>query len=116
MGWGVFLCYFELVRVLSEQAVRPALVGGIVYSVGAVLNHLGWPALWPGVFSAHEVWHLFVMAGSLAHYLLILQVVVPFRQEAGEVARVRNQYLDYFLRLAEERFDAFEGQRTARMP
>src|SRR5262249_15366600 len=38
MGWAVFLCYFELVRVLSQRAVRPALVGGLVYSVGAVLR------------------------------------------------------------------------------
>jgi hemolysin III len=46
--------------------------------VGAVLNVLHWPALWPGVFGAHELFHLFVLAGSLAHYLFILKVVVPF--------------------------------------
>jgi len=39
---------------------------------------LHWPALWPGVFGAHELFHLFVLAGSLAHYLFILKVVVPF--------------------------------------
>jgi len=86
MGWAVVLCYFELVRILSQQAVRPALVGGLVYSVGAVLNHLDWPILWPGVFSAHDLWHLFVMAGSAAHYWLMLNVVVPFERCVGKRA------------------------------
>ena len=49
-----------------------------LYSVGAVLNLLRWPALWPGLFGAHELFHLFVLAGSLAHYRLMLRVVVPF--------------------------------------
>jgi hemolysin III len=82
MGWAVFLCYFELVRVLSQRAVRPALLGGLVYSLGAVLNHLDWPVLWPGVFSAHELWHVFVMVGSLSHYWLMLTVVVPFERRS----------------------------------
>jgi hemolysin III len=88
MGWGMLTCYAELVRVLSHRAVRPALVGGVLYSVGAVLNHLHWPVLWPGVFSAHEVWHLFVMGGSLGHFWLMLTVVVPFERPAGGQAAV----------------------------
>jgi hemolysin III len=43
-----------------------------------VLNLLRWPALWPGIFGFHELFHLFVLMGSLAHYLFILKVVVPF--------------------------------------
>ena len=54
------------------------VVGGLSYSVGAVLNLLHRPALWPGTFGPHELFHLFVLAGSLAHYLFILKVVVPF--------------------------------------
>jgi hemolysin III len=83
MGWAVFLSYFELARILSHRAVWPALLGGLFYSVGAVLNHVHWPALWPDVFSAHELWHLFVMAGSLSHFWLMLKVVVPFERLGG---------------------------------
>ena len=65
MGWGAIFCYFEIARRLSHRPLRPILVGGILYTVGAVLNLAGWPVLWPGVCGAHEVFHLFVMAGSL---------------------------------------------------
>jgi hemolysin III len=80
MGWLVVPFYADLARALSRRAVRPVLLGGLLYSVGAVLNFLRWPALWPGVFSAHELWHLFVMAGSLCHFWLMLKVVVPFQR------------------------------------
>jgi hemolysin III len=80
MGWAVFLAYYEMARVLSHRAVWPALQGGLLYSVGALLNQAHWPRLWPGVFSAHELWHLFVMAGSLSHFWFMLRVVVPFQR------------------------------------
>ena len=53
-------------------------LGGLSYSVGAVLNLLHWPVILPGIFGAHEIFHFFVLAGSLAHYRFILKVVVPF--------------------------------------
>jgi Haemolysin-III related len=42
----------------------------MLYSVGAVLNVLRWPVLWPGLFGSHELFHLFVLAGSLSHFRL----------------------------------------------
>ncbi len=78
MGWGAVVCYWELAQLVSHRALVPVVVGGLFYSVGAVLNLLHWPALWPGTFGPHELFHLFVLAGSLAHYLFILEVVVPF--------------------------------------
>jgi hemolysin III len=77
MGWGVVLCYSELARVVSHRALLPLVAGGLCYSVGAVFNLLGWPVLWPGVFRSHELFHLFVMAGSLAHFWFMLKFVVP---------------------------------------
>ena len=77
MGWGSIACYGELVRVSSHRAMRPLVIGGVLYSVGAVLNVLGWPVLWPGRFEAHDLFHLFVIAGSLAHFGLILALIAP---------------------------------------
>ena len=88
MGWGVIACYAELVKVVTHRALLPLTIGGVCYSVGAVCNALHWPRLWPGVFGAHELFHLFVMAGSLAHYYLALKVAVPFEHPA-EVASSR---------------------------
>jgi hemolysin III len=78
MGWGVVACYAEIAQVVSHRALRPIIVGGLSYSVGAVLNLMRWPELWPGTFGTHELFHLFVLVGSLAHYRFILKVVVPF--------------------------------------
>jgi hemolysin III len=78
MGWGSLVCYPELAQAVSHRAMLPIVVGGVSYSLGAVLNLLHWPILLPGIFGAHELFHLFVLAGSLAHYWFILKVVVPF--------------------------------------
>ncbi len=78
MGWGAVVCYSQIAQVVTHRALVPIVVGGLSYSVGAVLNVLHWPALWPGVFGAHELFHFFVLAGSLAHCLFNLKVVVPF--------------------------------------
>jgi hemolysin III len=78
MGWALFVGCGKLACIIPFRALYPAVLGGFLYTVGAVLNHLRWPELWPEVFSAHELWHLFVMAGSASHCWLMLQVVVPF--------------------------------------
>lgn len=75
LGWGFVVCYVRIARVLSHRAMRPLIAGGLSYSTGAILNLVGWPVLWPGVFAAHELFHVFVLAGSAAHYGFILKVV-----------------------------------------
>ena len=45
-----------------------------------------WPEFWPGVVGHHGVFHLWVMAGSLAHFWFMLTVVVPFAAAASSEA------------------------------
>ena len=78
MGWGAIFCYGEMGRAVSRRAVRPVLTGGLLYSVGATINLLHWPAPWPGTFGDHELFHVFVLAASLVHFRFILRVVIPF--------------------------------------
>ena len=49
--------------------------GGVFYTVGAVVYALDRPHLWPGRFSAHDLWHVFVLAGSICHFLLMVLFV-----------------------------------------
>lgn len=53
------------------------LVGGLVYMAGFVVYYFQWPDPWPERFGHHELWHLFVMGGSLFHFLFMLLIVVP---------------------------------------
>lgn len=84
MGWGAILCYFEMVRVLSQRAMFPVFLGGVLYSIGALVHLVHWPTFIPGVFGPHEVMHLFIMAGSLAHFWFMLTRVVPFKGAAWQ--------------------------------
>jgi hemolysin III len=83
LGWGALFCYFEISRRVSRRALRPLLLGGVLYSIGAMLNLFKWPVLWPGVFGPHEMSHLWVMAGSTVHFWFMLTVVVPFAWAAN---------------------------------
>jgi hemolysin III len=83
MGWMGLICYCELARHLSHRAMRPLWIGGVLYSIGAVINELHWPILWPGVFGSHELFHVFVMVASLYHFAFMLRVVAPFERSAA---------------------------------
>jgi hemolysin III len=80
LGWGVLGCYSQLARALPPRGLGLVLLGGAVYTTGAVLNMLHWPALWPGVVGPHEVFHAFVLGGSLCHFLFALWVLAPFER------------------------------------
>jgi hemolysin III len=82
MGWGSVACYFEIAQTVSHRAMLPIVIGGLAYSVGALFNLLHWPVIVPGTFGAHELFHFFVLGGSLAHYLFILKIAAPFAQAA----------------------------------
>jgi hemolysin III len=84
MGWIGCVTYFELASRLSHAAVRPVWIGGLMYTIGAVLNVRGWPTIMPGVFEAHEVFHLFVMGGSACHYWFMFRVVAPYHRTTSE--------------------------------
>lgn len=104
LGWGALICHVELTRVLSWRELRALVIGGLLYSVGAMLNLFDWPILWPGVVGSHEVFHLWVMAGSLAHYCFMLTIVAPHPVVADTESapilwtRVTNGYRRLFRR------------------
>ena len=77
MGWGSVVCLRQVARRVPVREVTLIVVGGILYSIGAVINLARWPNLLPAVFGYHELFHLFVLAGSLTHFAFVLRVVTP---------------------------------------
>ena len=53
------------------------LIGGIVYTLGAVVYITKFMNFWPGKFGFHEVWHIFVILGALAHFIAIAFFIAP---------------------------------------
>jgi hemolysin III len=74
MGWFSLVAIRPLVEELPPVALFWVALGGVVYTVGAVIYTLKRPRILPGVFGFHEVWHLFVMGGSFCHYMAMVRI------------------------------------------
>ncbi|HAI22024.1 MAG TPA: hemolysin [Clostridiales bacterium UBA8153] len=75
MGWLVIIAIYPLVQAVSAATLAWLFAGGASYTVGAVFYSTRWPNPWPGRFGFHEVWHLFVLGGSIAHFGAVLGLV-----------------------------------------
>jgi hemolysin III len=78
MGWVAIIPAPSLVRDLPASAVALLVSGGLLYSAGAVIYALKRPNPLPRFFGFHEVFHLFVIAGSIAFLAAIWIWVMPF--------------------------------------
>jgi hemolysin III len=67
----------EWLLALPGGGLALLLLGGLIYTLGFVTYYWQWPDPWPNTFGHHEVWHLFVIGGSLSHFLFMLLYVVP---------------------------------------
>ena len=73
MGWVCILGMSNIVKSLSRPAFIWLLIGGILYTAGGVIYALKLPIFNAKhkVFGSHEVFHLFVMGGSMCHYIVM---------------------------------------------
>jgi hemolysin III len=71
MGWMIVPALRPLLHVLPWQGVVLLVAGGLFYTGGIVFYAIDKRFTW-----AHGVWHLCVLAGSISHYLAVLQYVV----------------------------------------
>ena len=71
MGWVVVLALPAFLAVMPWYGVGLLLLGGILYTLGAVVYARKRPDPFPRIFGFHEVFHLFVIAGSSAFALCI---------------------------------------------
>jgi hemolysin III len=78
MGWVAVLALPAFLAVLPWTAVATLILGGVFYTIGAVFYALRWPDPWPRVFGYHEIFHLLVIAGSVAFVACIWIWVLPF--------------------------------------
>ncbi|MEQ2388678.1 hemolysin III family protein [Waltera intestinalis] len=73
MGWVCVLVFGPLLKTLSAPAFLWLLSGGIIYTVGGVIYALKLPLFNAKhkFFGSHEVFHLFVMGGSICHFIFM---------------------------------------------
>ncbi|HAG57705.1 MAG: hemolysin III family protein [Oscillospiraceae bacterium] len=70
MGWAI-LADMSIFSRMSAGAICLLVLGGVFYTVGGVIYGLKKPNL-SSKLGFHELFHLFVLGGSLFHYLLVL--------------------------------------------
>lgn len=78
MGWLVVFFFSPIAMYLGIGAIVLMLVGGLCYSVGVLVFASGRPNPFPPYFGTHEIWHLAVLAGSTAFFIVMLRYVLPF--------------------------------------
>jgi hemolysin III len=77
MGW---LCLFGIQEILAALPLGAVIwlgAGGIIFTLGALVYITKWLDFYPGVFGFHEIWHIFVILGALAHYIMIAYYIAP---------------------------------------
>ena len=77
MGWVCILVFPLLLDKLSPAAFTWLFAGGILYTVGGVVYALklkGFNSIHK-YFGSHEIFHLFVMAGSFCHFVVMYKIL-----------------------------------------
>lgn len=71
VGWLAVIAAAEIVDSMSVAQISMVLLGGVLYSIGGVIYAVKHPNPFPRIFGFHEVFHVFVIAGSLVHFALV---------------------------------------------
>ena len=79
MGWLCVFAFIPIVRALSPAGFGWLLAGGIIYTIGGIIYALKLPIFNSRHknFGSHEIFHLFVMGGSICHFIVMYFFVMP---------------------------------------
>ncbi len=71
LGWIVVIPAAKIFPVMPGWSTFWLVVGGLFYTVGAIIYARKWPNPYPGRFGFHEIWHLFVLGGAGSHFIFV---------------------------------------------
>jgi hemolysin III len=75
LGWIAIIPFLQLIKNLPLGAIIYMVIGGVLYTVGAVIygtKIFNFPKI-----GFHEIFHLFIAAGTTVHFLMILIYIMP---------------------------------------
>ncbi len=76
MGWLCVTASGQLLAALPIWVFVWLIIGGVVYTLGAVVYATKMFNFKPGVFGFHEVWHIFVLLAAAAHFVAVMGVAI----------------------------------------
>lgn len=77
MGWACVLSFTQIINALPRAAFMWLLAGGVIYTIGGVIYALKCKGFNEKhkYFGTHEIFHLFVMGGSVCHFIVMFRYV-----------------------------------------
>ena len=78
MGWLSVVAIWPMIQTLQIGALVWIFIGGFFYTIGAIIHSLKKPNPIPNVVGAHEIFHLFVLLGSAAHFWVMYNYITKF--------------------------------------
>jgi channel protein, hemolysin III family len=79
LGWIALVPFLQLVKHLEIGAIILMAVGGVVYTIGAIIYATKIFDFFPKRFGFHEIFHLFIAAGTVVHFIMMLIYIVPMK-------------------------------------
>ncbi|ADU31713.1 PAQR family membrane homeostasis protein TrhA [Evansella cellulosilytica] len=76
MGWIVIFFFSPLSNVLNSNGLMLLIVGGVLYTIGGVIYGIKPKFLSFKHMGYHEIFHIFILLGSLAHFLSVYLYVL----------------------------------------
>lgn len=76
MGWISVTAAGQMLAALPTWVFVWLIIGGVVYTLGAVVYATKIFNFVPGVFGFHEVWHIFVLLAAMAHFVAVMGVAL----------------------------------------
>jgi len=72
MGWMAVGAAREMLVALPAWVLTWLIIGGVIYTLGAVVYVTKIFNFKPGVFGFHEMWHIFVLLAAAAHFVAVM--------------------------------------------
>ncbi|URM31167.1 hemolysin III family protein [Cytobacillus firmus] len=76
MGWIIVFAFSPLSESLSSAGVMLLFLGGILYTIGGVIYAVKPKFLEFNSMGFHEIFHIFIMMGSMTHFLCVFMYVI----------------------------------------
>ena len=75
MGWLAVIVIYPLVNAIQIGALIWLSIGGLFYTIGAVIYALKKPDPYLGILGFHEIFHLFVLLGTFSHFWMTYKYI-----------------------------------------
>ncbi len=76
LGWMVITGFIPLAHAMPLNGLLWLFLGGLFYTIGGLIYNYKKPDPFPGIFGFHGLFHLFVILGSITHFIVMYYYVI----------------------------------------